>query len=131
MKKICFAVLLAFMALRPAQATDDRAILPPPEYDHPYTGELLIIEVEKQQTLIDNCPTIYRNKPPNTPAIACTIRHEKSCVVLIASKDQFPWFQMIHKSYSYENVLRHEIGHCNGWPGDHPNSVYDPAYDDR
>ena len=22
--------------------------------------------------------------------------------------------------YSYENFLRHELAHCNGWPGDHP-----------
>jgi len=23
------------------------------------------------------------------------------------------------QSSSFENILRHEIGHCNGWPGDH------------
>jgi len=114
------------LATGTAHAAEHGVMLPPSEYDHPYTGELLIIEVEKQQTLIDNCPGYHdiRAEAPNFPAMACAFGWGKRCVVLTASKDQIPWFQMIHKSYSYENILRHEIGHCNGWPGDHPNPVY-------
>jgi hypothetical protein len=28
--------------------------------------------------------------------------------------------------YSYEQALRHEIGHCHGWGGDHPNARHLP-----
>jgi hypothetical protein len=33
--------------------------------------------------------------------------------------------QLAFDGLSYEIVLRHEVGHCNGWPGDHPGMRVD------
>jgi hypothetical protein len=89
--------------------------LPPLEYDHPYTGKLRIIRADKD-LLLKKCPA-----PLGLGAeqLACAYRaypSENECVMFLPSNDLLEI-----TGWSEEILLRHEIGHCNGWPANHPN----------
>jgi hypothetical protein len=88
------------------------AWLPPLEYDHPYTGKLHIIRADKN-LLLKKC-----SAPLGLGAdqLACADPSENECVIFLASNDILEI-----TGWSEEILLRHEIGHCNGWPGNHPN----------
>jgi hypothetical protein len=76
-------------------------VLPPVEYDHPFAGELLVIDELERQSIRDNCGSWGREYDD----LAACAYHDASanrCVVLLAKKAE-----------------RHEIGHCNGWPQSH------------
>jgi hypothetical protein len=94
--------------------------LPPAEFDKPYEGKLRIWRVNSEQAIRDVCPTLDWSKSAAT--IACAIGPKNNpkpfCEVYIVN-DQ------ILKRYQ-TNVwlsLKHELGHCNGWPGDHPKAT--------
>src|SRR5262245_61016927 len=76
-------------------------ILPPVEYDHQYEGDLTIKMVP---TLAD----LYR---------ACSVYNNP---VLLACSYRYASDVMRERGWNTGLLLRHEIGHCNGWPGDHP-----------
>jgi hypothetical protein len=40
-----------------------------------------------------------------------------TCHILIA-----PLKELQKSGYTLDTIRRHEIGHCNGWPGDHPGA---------
>jgi hypothetical protein len=42
----------------------------------------------------------------------------KECLVVIGDED----ILLTLGVFDAKVVLRHEIGHCNGWPGDHPRA---------
>jgi|SRR5215467_5599230 len=84
-------------------------ILPPPEYDHYYEGDLTI-EVK------DTLEELYNACNNNNPILlGCSYRYAKNCVIYLAS-DKL----MRKRGWNSGLLLRHEMGHCNGWPGDHP-----------
>jgi hypothetical protein len=96
-------------------------ILPPAAYDHPYTaGQFWVTVVDSQADVRDKCESTRLLDV----ALACARQtHVKSdpsvkvCWIVIANAD------VINAAgYVYDIVLRHEIGHCNGWPADHPNA---------
>jgi hypothetical protein len=109
------AAIKAFVKPPPAR------VLPPAEYDHPYTaGQLWITVVDSQADVRDKCESTRQLDV----AIGCSQKiHRKSdpsvkgCRIVIANKDVIE-----AAGYVYDVVLRHEIGHCNGWPGDHRNA---------
>jgi hypothetical protein len=87
------------------------AILPPEEYDYPYEGHLEIFRVEAER-IPYVCPkTLY----PLT--LGCSIRFKPdpgaplgSCHIVLALDD------VINRTnWTPKIVLRHEVGHCNGW----------------
>jgi hypothetical protein len=91
-------------------------MLPPPEYDKPFTGEIVLIRANRERMEIACPKSLY----PLT--IGCATRYPPAwsrdgkdylCVVIILNdellKEVSPW--------SYEVIWRHEIGHCNGWKG--------------
>jgi hypothetical protein len=88
-------------------------LMPPVEYDHPYAGALAITRFH---TMAD-----VRMVCPNTPGIACALVGADHCLVYILDD----WV-LRAAGYSYEQALRHEIGHCNGWSGDHPSGRHLP-----
>jgi hypothetical protein len=96
-------------------------VLPPAECDHPYTaGQLFVTVVDSQADIRDKCESTRRLDV----ALACSQKiHRKSdpsvngCWIVIANKDVIE-----AAGYVYDVVMRHEIGHCNGWLGDHPNA---------
>src|SRR5215475_3052287 len=102
------ATLLAFLpAVAYAQAAltpQNSKWLPPPEYDKPFAGKMLIIERGDAKEMAARCPkTVF----PIT--LACTWRRENGerCDVLIANDD------ILQKNggWTVDKVLRHELGH--------------------
>jgi hypothetical protein len=91
--------------------TDGRLILPPPEYDHVYQGDLTIVMVKTVDELLILCNTPHL---PNT--LACSIRayDGKSCVIIMVDDDV-----MRRRAWTTGLLLRHEMGHCNGWTQAH------------
>jgi hypothetical protein len=91
-----------------------RVMLPPPEFDHEYKGRLTILKEPDYSLVQYVCKDV-----PN--AIACNFRTFDSisgatisCLIMLGP--------LAHEN---AEVLRHEMGHCNGWPGDHPDAHYD------
>ena len=93
------------------QPCTKRCILPPREYDYPYSGKLIIATAQSQDELKEFCGEAY--KPGLT--LGCARRGNTSCRIIMA-----PEQIIIAGGWTKELMLRHEIGHCNGWPGDHP-----------
>jgi len=88
------------------------AALPPLEYDHPYEGRLTVTRGDK---------ALMGQLCPKT-ALGCARRYSDSCSIVIATDE-------IIKAVGWttEIVLRHEIGHCNGWPPSHVDArIVDP-----
>src|SRR5438067_711306 len=94
-----------------APAMQGWLILPPPEYDKPFTGKLTEIRVPPE-TMRAICPkTIF----PLTLACAYPTRDRSECVLIMLSDE-------LIKSHGWDpNVIRmHEQSHCGGCPRDHP-----------
>jgi len=85
-------------------------ILPPPEYDRPYDGDLTIRVVPTFEALRVAC-NVY-----NPAMLACARHNAKSCIVYLVEDEL-----MRERGWNTGLLLRHEIGHCNGWPSDHPD----------
>jgi hypothetical protein len=101
--------------------------LPPVEHDHQYEGDLTITIVDTLEALY----TICLHSPVTKPyLLACSWRNDKSCLVVMV-KDEV----MRTRGYNTGLLLRHEIGHCNGWGREHegeraigaPNKYWVPA----
>jgi hypothetical protein len=85
-------------------------IFPPEEYDHYYEGDLTIRIVPTIEALRDVCGSFYPRM------LACAIRYPKNCVIYMVEDEV-----MRKEGWTTGLLLRHEIGHCNGWPGHHPD----------
>jgi hypothetical protein len=97
-------------AAPPKQNTPGWAILPPPEYDKPFTGKLTEIRVPPE-TMRAICPkTIF----PLTLACAYPTRDQSECLIIMLSDELIK-----AAGWTPEIVRRHEVGHCNGFPADH------------
>jgi hypothetical protein len=85
--------------------------LPPPEFDHPYKGEMKIIRGTQEQ-LRAACPTSFK---PGNHAIGCMKMHLEGmpCIVYILNDIGL---QAI--GWDYDIVFRHERAHCAGWHHD-------------
>jgi hypothetical protein len=117
MTKISLAILLVCVATCAHAQTpwDKTRILPPPQYDKPYPGELKIYRVATEDDVRHLC---LGDRPGR--ALACNLRWgEAKCLVFIVPDEMLATVGL-----SYAVTLRHEIGHCNGWPGYHPDARY-------
>lgn len=88
---------------------------PPPQYDHAYQGELILQKIHPLRVRV-SCTALFK-KHGGKPLIAtngCAWRSKdrKRCWVIIIDRPA--------NGTIPANVLRHEIGHCNGWPASHP-----------
>ena len=90
-------------------ARSPRRWLPPDEYDYPYPGSLRIIEISTREEMERHCPP-----PPGLFRIACARRDGNSCTIFHPPEDVIK-----RGNLTLNIVMRHEIGHCNGWPQDH------------
>jgi hypothetical protein len=96
----------------PAQAQPN--ILPPAEYDHPYDGELIIVQKEGATARCpDNGAFTFK------PVLGCAFRDvpNNRCLIVLAPKELIESF-----GWTSEIVKRHEVGHCHGWPAHHPGA---------
>jgi hypothetical protein len=87
--------------------------LPPEEFDRPYQG-ILTITRGNAEVMQKECP-----KTPFPIALGCARRatlngEPYTCRVWVVEDSILQ-----PTGWTYEIVLRHEVGHCNGWPGDH------------
>jgi len=102
-------------------------ILPPLEYDHPYKGKLTINVVRNAAEMEAACaglPKIPGGRAscaePSTSRLMAWLRGKEgrkvydSCVIHIRNDKD-----LRAMGWAPEIIRRHEIGHCNGWPGDH------------
>jgi len=92
-------------------------ILPPVEYDHPYNGKLTVAIVNKEQ-MARLCPKLY----PITLSCAYPYETMSMCQIVMITDDI-----IAAAGWTPKIVLRHELGHCNGWPNDHRGARVLPA----
>lgn len=85
--------------------------LPPVTYDHAPTIPYGVVE-ETQERVTRLCEILGG---PN--AIACTWQTEAGFTVIIPKVGRGGVAQRTH-----DLILRHERGHVNGWPADHPGA---------
>jgi hypothetical protein len=80
-------------------------------------GNLAIWPVKTQQQVRDACPNAKFNLGH---ALACAWRFPggETCWIVMVPDDQIK-----AAGLPVELVKRHEIAHCNGWPGDHRGAV--------
>ena len=102
------------LAAAPAQAQPPRRIvpfMPPVQYDHPFDGTVYVVTTSDTAFLTEVCPA-GQFKPP----LACASKGPTGCVIVLASDELFK-----AQGVSVALARRHERGHCNNWPNDHPN----------
>lgn len=76
---------------------------PPPEFDYKPSAEVHVIEGTPEQVR-HWCPE---------HGVACIYEANDAVCVIIFNKE-YEWARSM--------ILRHEYGHCNGWPSDHPGA---------
>jgi hypothetical protein len=109
MKQI-LAVIGILATTYPAQAQN---VLPPLEFDHPYEGATKVWRSASQDEIKAKCP------PSVFPYhLGCGGKSASgACHILMADDETIRKY-----GWTPEIVLRHEIGHCNGWPVHHPGA---------
>jgi hypothetical protein len=84
--------------------------LPPVEYDKPFTGTVIIRRLETEEEIERHC------KGSSKLACAGHTADGKTCYLTIVNDNVL---RSHHIPWAF--VLRHEIGHCNGWTQKHEN----------
>jgi hypothetical protein len=141
MTLICIAIFIVFMALRPAHAVTaklyapdtypypeltridksslaaqrNHVLLPPLEYDHPFTsGDLYVVDVEGDPEKMKEWCKILPPPAMGKVRLGCTIGYPLHCTIIHMGTDYIS-----KQGYTLNIVMRHEIGHCNGWVDSH------------
>lgn len=119
--KLSFTALLAAAIASPALAAEPLYLLPPVEYDKPWPGELKVYEFPSYETVNEVCDL-------PSPALGCAKRVNDLCIVVVPSNDYLkgrtfkvfiPAKNNAKHRLTTAMLIRHEIGHCHGWPGNH------------
>src|SRR3989442_7646776 len=82
--------------------------LPPAEFDKPYTGKLIIRRFETEEEIERIC------KGSAKYACAARVADGSACYLFVGNDNVLK-----RNHVPYEFMLRHELGHCNGWTKDH------------
>ena len=82
---------------------------PPDMFDHPYSGDLYVIDNLSPTDLFAKCQG--RDYVIN----GCAYAHDGWCLVYILRETDL----FVYGSTTINLVMRHEIGHCNGWNNEH------------
>jgi hypothetical protein len=83
--------------------------LPPVEFDHPTEDPVEIVDVATEAELRNICG--YTNS--NLTIVGCAAALPGLCRIYLGPRPA--WTGLTRNI-----VIRHETGHCNHWPGDHP-----------
>ena len=102
-----YAIALALMTTAAHAQT-----VPPPEYDRPYRGHLTVERIATHAALLAAC-----RRWAGSNIIGCAYRSGDSCRVVIVTDNLLK-----AANSTRARIMRHELGHCNGWPGDHPGA---------
>src|SRR5262245_23033325 len=84
-------------------------ILPPAQYDRAYQGKLIVLEGGDQEQMARRCPATSIGW-----RLACTSVRTDECAITLAREQD-----IIKAGWTRNIVMKHELGHCNGWPKDH------------
>jgi len=115
MKKLFLSGVAALLLVSGAAHARMRTSLPPAEYDKPYEGELTIRRLATEQEIRTACPKVNWQANYQSHATACSlVWNATRCDIYIVGDRALKAADM-----NYNVALRHELGHCNGWPGDH------------
>jgi hypothetical protein len=89
--------------------------LPPVEYDHPYSGKLYVSAENTREgvltacgfrasdkRIIFGCAKVIGFYVPGGPQL-------KEGMIVLAER------KWVEQTTDYDDLVRHEIGHCNGW----------------
>jgi hypothetical protein len=85
--------------------------IPPVQYDHAYAGRTTVYYADKE--IWETC-NIPRTKFPGSGLVGCARLNGSECTIIIAPESIFKKWGL-----TYRLIVRHEIGHCNGWAQDH------------
>ena len=77
---------------------------PPAQYDHAYHGHVIEQRLSQLQIFF-LC---------HGPAPACSWVSKGVCHIVFPNTEK--------NEHAIALMRRHEIGHCNGWPGNHPGA---------
>lgn len=106
------AALVLLGACAALSALPARADLsaPPPPYDHPFHGQVAVSVATRAE--VRSACAAYK---VNAYTVACSrgVINGVCHVLIIADKE------LQAMGHTRRAVMRHEIGHCNGWPADH------------
>ena len=109
MRTFTTALLLA-AALTPAFGGQ----APPPKYDQPYTGRLTVTKLKSLDQVRKAC---------QKDVLGCAVisydpelSNPDGCHIYLA-----PDSEIRRAQYEPKDVLRHELGHCNGRHATHPD----------
>ncbi|MER9912791.1 hypothetical protein NKJ71_19385 [Mesorhizobium sp. M0050] len=90
---------------------------PPARFDHAYSGKLTVRYLPQKQVVAACAKLFAKYKVAAKSSLVqrgCSaITSDTSCTVIVVDKT----FALA----TPEAVLRHEMGHCNGWPASHPD----------
>lgn len=108
-------VLLPSLAMAQTLTPTNSYWIPPEQYDKPFTAGPVIVVRGDEKLMGQICP-----KTPFPIALGCRASISNAtpspvCFIVIAKDDI-----LAAQGWSYEQVKRHEIGHCHGWSADHP-----------
>ena len=110
-KIVAIALLAAIVIILTMVAAHAQApflyVLPPIEYDHPYTGELTIDTASDTKQVQSMCAL-------PTPRIACSYVGRDWCRIIKISDDA-----LRAMGWNPLHIWRHEHAHCNGWSNRH------------
>jgi hypothetical protein len=106
------------VAVWPGKLPAGLRLVPPPEYDQPYSGpgKLQIVQAESRDGVRRLCPGAVF---PIAGAYGCAPPVPRGgCLVVIA-----PNADLRAVGLWKSLLIRHEIAHCNGWPNDHRGAL--------
>jgi hypothetical protein len=84
--------------------------LPPVKYDHPTKVPVEIHDLDSEESLREECG--FQNLHTDRTIIGCADPKSDRCDIYLGP---IPASTGITRNIN----IRHEIGHCNGWSGDH------------
>ena len=109
--KLNTALIILLLATAPALALSPDAP-PPPKYDHPFNG---VVRVDHD---VAACIKM-RPLVPGEIRLGCTDWRKTADAEGLCVVHMLPDKELKRYGFSRERLLRHHIGHCNGWPDDH------------
>lgn len=87
--------------------------LPPFQYEF-YEGGLVVVE-RTAAIIQDICKLMYTQAVPfGQHLLACSVRGFNSCAIFLPKVD------LNTSQITHDLLLKHELGHCAGWPANHP-----------
>jgi hypothetical protein len=117
MRAALFLAISLAMANIAMAGKNDPEWNPPTRFDHAYSGQLTVRYLPQKQ-VVTACAKLFAEYKvaaksfPNQHGCSA-ITSPTSCIVIVVDKT--------YALATPKAVLRHEIGHCNGWPASHPD----------